>query len=262
MIRLIALLTVAGLAAALPDVSHGQVSLSTAINKSGRMRMLSQRIVKAQAQYAHGILLDRAGDVLRTSVREMGEGLDELKRVQPTAEIKATYTQLDAKARPLLSAAAVVAKHDATRLAALNAQADEVLELAHKLTGLYEQAGKAAGAKLINVAGRQRMLSQRMSKNYFLIHLRVQGVTPAEIARDQKEFVSALAMLRGAPLTNAPIKQDLDLADVQWVFFDNALGAKTADRSALQNVATTSERILEVMDDLTLQYDQALKDLL
>ena len=84
----------------------------------------------------------------------------------------------------------------------------------------------------------------------------------AEIARDQKEFVSALAMLRGAPLTNAPIKQDLDLADVQWVFFDNALGAKTADRSALQNVATTSERILEVMDDLTLQYDQALKDLL
>jgi nitrate/nitrite-specific signal transduction histidine kinase len=262
MARLFALALAAGLAATLPDVGWAQVSLSTAINKSGRMRMLSQRIIKAQAQYSHGILIDRASDVLRTSVREMGEGLDDLKRLQPNAEIRSTYAQLEAKARPFLAAAAVVAKLDAPRLAALNAQADEVLDLAHKLTGQYEQAGKAAGAKLINVAGRQRMLSQRMSKNYFLIHAAVPGVTQAEIARDQKEFVSALAMLKAAPLTNAPIKQDLDLADVQWVFFENALGVKTADRSALQNVATTSERILEVMDDLTLQYDQALKDLL
>ena len=251
------------LACLLPDVAVAQpVSLPTAVNKSGRMRMLSQRIVKAQAQYSHGILVERAVEVLQVSVREMGQGLDELKRVQPTPEIKATFAQLDAKARPFLSAAAVPAKMDATRLAAINAQADEVLDLAHKLTGLYEQAGRSSSAKLINMAGRQRMLSQRMSKNYFLIQAGVAGVTAAEIARDQKEFTSALATLNAAPLANDPIRQDLELAAVQWVFFENALAAKSGDRTALQNVATTSERLLEVMDDLTLQYEQALKDLL
>lgn len=263
-LRLLLVAAIAGFAAAAaPDAAVAETpGLSNAINKSGRMRMLSQRIVKAQAQYANGILVERAGEVLQTSVREMGQGLDELKRIQPTPEIRVVYAQLDAKARPFLTASAVTGKLDAARLGALNAQADEVLELAHKLTGLYEQAGRSGSAKLINVAGRQRMLSQRMAKNYLLIRVGVAGVTAAEIARDQKEFESALAMLKAAPLTNASIKQDLDLADIQWLFFSQALNAPTADRTAQQNVATTSERILEVMDDLTLQYEQALRDLL
>ena len=54
---------------------------------------------------------------------------------------------------------------------------------------------------------------------------------------------------------------NLVLARTQWMFFQSALNGK--DKApARRDVATTSERVLEVMDSLTGLYDAALKELL
>ena len=53
--------------------------------------------------------------------------------------------------------------------------------------------------------------------------------------------------------------QELELAQVQWVFFDNALKSAITPATRTQmitNIATTSERILEVMDRVTGMYDK------
>ncbi len=57
------------------------------------------------------------------------------------------------------------------------------------------------------------------------------------------------------------IRTQLDLAQGQWVFFDAALQRQT-DKRGLEAVATTSERLLEVMNRLTDLYEVALKDVL
>jgi hypothetical protein len=51
------------------------------------------------------------------------------------------------------------------------------------------------------------------------------------------------------------------LGESQWTFFEAAISRKP-DPDSLQIVATTSERLLEVTNNLTALYDAALKDLL
>ncbi|MCZ7654217.1 MAG: hypothetical protein M5R42_07900 [Rhodocyclaceae bacterium] len=81
------------------------------------------------------------------------------------------------------------------------------------------------------------------------------GATEMEKAR--REFVAALQVLTSAPENTAAIKDELALGQQQWMFFENALTARGGDRkSAALNVATTSERLLEVMNTVTGLYEK------
>ena len=112
----------------------------------------------------------------------------------------------------------------------------------------------------INKAGRQRMLSQRMAKNYSLVAagLTNQAITNQMIS-DATQFKQALVILSAAPVSSSGIRNELALGESQWVFFDAAL-QRQPDARGLQAVATTSERLLEVMDKVTGMYDVALKN--
>ena len=137
-----------------------------------------------------------------------------------------------------------------------------LLDVADQATTAYETLGKAGSAKLINVSGRQRMLSQRMTKNYFLIAAGHQAKTYRDqIQTDRTAFTQALAQLNGSALSTPGIRNELALAQSQWIFFEAAV-SKPADSENMRNVATTSERLLETMNNLTELYDVALKDLL
>ena len=73
--------------------------------------------------------------------------------------------------------------------------------------------------------------------------------------------LQALSGAAAAPLSTPGIRDELALGESQWVFFEAALQRKS-DARGLETVATTSERLLEVMDRLTDLYDNALKDAL
>jgi len=87
--------------------------------------------------------------------------------------------------------------------------------------------------------------------------LRVTGYT----YNDVKAVASQVDDLGKAPISTSAIRTQLDLAQGQWVFFDAALQRQT-DNRGLEAVATTSERLLEVMNRLTDLYEAALKDVL
>jgi hypothetical protein len=75
----------------------------------------------------------------------------------------------------------------------------------------------------------------------------------------RKEFIAALAELAASPKNTPEIVREIQLAQQQWIFFDNALNAGAAGGNKAQqatNVATTSERILEVMDRITGMYEK------
>ena len=106
------------------------------------------------------------------------------------------------------------------------------------------------------------MLSQRLAKSFMLIEA---GQDPTVLSKQletaRTEFVLALDALEAAPVSTKAIKENLALARMQWMFFQSALNGK--DKTvARRDVATTSERVLEVMDSLTGLYDAALKELL
>jgi hypothetical protein len=234
-------------------------SLNEAINKAGRQRMLSQRMAKAWLALGQGIEVKRAEKVLYDSMALFDRQFVELKAYAPTPETKVTYAAQEACWADYKAALVgnVPDRSAAPLLLSLDAK---VLKLAHQGTVQLEQfSGRAAG-KLVNVAGRQRMLSQRTAKFYLSQRW---GANVPEAAKElstaRQEFKSALKLLDEAPQATTNIRDLLHLAEQQWVFFENALNRLSDDSGAERRateVFATSENILQVMDQVTGLYAQ------
>jgi len=234
--------------------------ISEAINKSGRQRMLSQRLAKAYLQIGQDIDAERSKKILSDSLVLFERQLVDLKAFAPTQENKAELQEVDQAWMRYKTALTVAAPNpqDAHKVLVLN---EDVLKLANAATMQLEKSSGTTIAGYVNMAGRQRMLSQRMAKFYQAINWGI--ATPemkSKLSGARDEFVAAMATLNAAPKNTPEIKRELELAQVQWVFFDNALHAES-DNAAFRkqlavNVATTSERILEVMDRITGMYER------
>ena len=232
-----------------------------AINKAGRQRMLSQRIAKAYLQLGLGVDLEQSNRILDASLSLFDRQLVELRNYAPTSEIKlnllsAEKIWLDYKDILLGRAPNQV---DAKKVL----QASEsLLEIANKVTQLLEKHANNRAGVLVNISGRQRMLSQRMAKLYQAIQW---GVAPSDahglLEMARKEFIANLSLLEETPINTKAINTELALAKQQWTYFDHAIRQAPDPRMRQQyatTVATTSERILAQMDIVTGLY-QAMK---
>ncbi|MBL8447945.1 MAG: type IV pili methyl-accepting chemotaxis transducer N-terminal domain-containing protein [Zoogloeaceae bacterium] len=223
------------------------MSLPAAVNKAGRQRMLSQRAAKAWLMVLTQVETDRARKILDASVSLFDRQLGELSSLQPNPEIAAALAQLKSEWE---ACRAVLAKPPVTEAAPALFKANEsVLASAHRLTLAYEKALGGSMGRIIGLAGRQRMLSQRMAKFYFFQRAGVQ-VVDSKTALDKAvgEFEQAQAELGKAPESTGPVRDELALVDQQWFFFKGALDQSDRSPQAASHVATTSERILEQLD--------------
>lgn len=245
--------------------AQAQMGLSGAINYAGWFRALSQRMAKAYCQQYLQVLPAAAVDVMGVARKMVQTGSGELARGMQSGQWPAEVGRQLAEVQKQFALLNQMTSAPATTtalVAAASEQADRTLLIAQAVTEAIEKLAQAPSARLVNLAGRQRMLSQRLAKNYFLSAAKVDSkVVQAQLASDAADFREALQTLKAAPVSTSSIRNELELADSQWLFFESAL-RRPADDAGLNAVATTSERLLGVMDKLTGLYDAALREVL
>lgn len=236
-----------------------RLPLGTAINRAGKMRAMSQRVSKAYVQASLNILPERARDIMLTTRTMVTQGLGELSAGSPPADVQPLLHTLTKQSEALFSLMAGPVRADG--VADVVRSADAMLEAAEQVTRAYEKSSTQNSARVVNVAGRQRMLSQRAARAYFMLaNGQAQPDMRKQLDVARKDFADGLTFLQASAVSTASIRNELELAKGQWVFFDQAL-QKPPGTESLQTIATTSERVYEVMDNLTSLYDSAVREL-
>lgn len=246
-----------GCALVLPAARAQASELFAAIDVAGRQRMLTQRIVKAYCQVGLKVTPELSRAQLADALRLFDRQLAELTKTAPNEAVQQALERVAALWAPLRRVAAGKVHRDGARW--LAERSDALLKAANDVVNLLQDVSGTPQARLVNVAGRQRMLSQRLAKLYML---RAWGVDSSDIREQMNsagnEFSGALSLLRAAPENTPQIIAELDAVALQWDWFASAIKLQGAQSYTLI-VAGASESILQGMDLVTAMYAGAVR---
>lgn len=238
------------------------------VNRAGQLRMLSQRLVKHWLLRLVGVQVAQHLALQTDSAQRIDANLALLSKnlSQPTFGDLLADVVTDWKAlKKALKAAPAP-----DQLAPLNVLAERLLQDAERLTTSLEGAGSVAPLRMLNMAGRQRMLSQRFAKASLLGVLESgepQLQHQAEMEAARQAFEQGLAYLSGLPLSTPDIRRTLDSAAHDWQ--EVLTGADHVRRPAgrdrllrLEGLAAASESLLDDFETLSAQYERSMQMLM
>ena len=234
-----------------------------AVNRAGQLRMLSQRVVLLQLLQAPSALAAGHAASLPAAALQVQANLAVLRKhlSQPT------YGEwLDGLEHDWAAVQQALAQGNTL---ALERAAEALLQGAERLTASLERAAGARPLHMLNLAGRQRMLSQRFAKCALLAAAQPE-LAPAQMLELQQvrtAFEAALTYLNGIPLSTPEIAQVLAAAGVAWLHLVDAVQALPTvptrqQQAGWQAVGQHSEALLALFEQLSAHYANSLQLLL
>lgn len=230
-----------------------------ALNRSGQLRMLSQRLLRLAAQACEA----PEARALRTARDEA------LRRVDDILEWLRTMPGTDAGSawRPLLEHTALAyaalrralpARPTAAALALADPPADAMLAAAEELLAVMEAASGRRALQIINLCGRQRMRVQRVAKQALLAHLLADAARRESLPVLLDEFEAAIHELEQAPLSSPEIQAALADSRDQWLRLLRGLHGLDKPEGR-QTLVQASDALLDLFDRLTVAYERSLQ---
>ncbi|MES2947253.1 MAG: type IV pili methyl-accepting chemotaxis transducer N-terminal domain-containing protein [Pseudomonadota bacterium] len=229
------------------------------VNRAGQLRMLSQRLVKLYLLQLAGVQAEQTRAHLQESVQRIDGNLALLGKSlsKPTfgdllGQVVLTWGRLKK---------ALKDEPRAEHLVELDALAELLLQEAERLTASLENAGSVAPLHVLNMAGRQRMLSQRFAKYVLLAVLGGDAARPlgeSGLAEARDGFEQGLRYLNEIPLSTPDIRSALDEAAVGWQHM--LAGAMQAGGVAgRERLANASESLLDGFEQLSGHYERSMQ---
>lgn len=233
------------------------------IAAAGRIRMQSQRLAKLYLQSGIGLNGGVARQQIDAGIGDVDAEFGRLARYARKANVQRTYARSEALWQEMRLA--LRKTPDSGSSERIGQLADELMTHAGKLAMLIEGESETPVGRLLDLSSRLNMLSQRLARLYLQAYggNRAQGVL-VDIEQARREFASGLQELDAARENTSASREAIGLARNQWIFFDGAIAelgkAERRDGKSALHVATSSERIAQVLDQASLQYARDYAD--
>ncbi len=229
------------------------------VNLCGRTRMQAQQMAMDWAMLGQNIAPSKAERRLRRSRTQFEQTLEQLAELDPSHALGASLARVMDLWPPyrdaLFSAEAPLAQ-----AGAVLELSEEILAALDRLTREAESHANPSVAPYVNIAGRNRMLSQRIGK---LFLFREWGVSIATIRQRMSdsfsEFEVNLAELKRSGVAVPELAAQLDEVDALWRKFASVLDPDVTyaskERHALA-VLAEGERLLRNVDTAVKLYER------
>lgn len=256
-LRMVALLTILlTVALAPPTQAAEKENMSELVNKSGMQRMLSQRIAKAYFYLGSDISRKETQLQLDMALERFKKNHDLLKaKVQDseTSDLLSIVEQTFSEYQALVNEP--YNQENAARVLELS---DTLLEVCHSVVLNIEDQAGAHIDHIVNIAGKQRMLSQRVSKSYIAYQAGFRDENNVHKMNNAiEEFESGLKKLMNEGRNTGEIDSQLAKIKKEWERISPYF-LKVREGGLPLMVLTATDEITKLSDRVTRLYVEAI----
>lgn len=226
-------------------------SPADAVDISGKQRMFTQRMLKDYAMVGMGNIFGKPEEDLKKISVTFQDYMDSLAAYAKSDEIKKSIAKIEALWKPLRQILSEAPNKQ--KVEKLQIDLDKLLKATDDTTKLFaKESGKASG-EIVNKAGRQRMLSQRMASLYMLKVWDVDDLQfKMKLNNAMKLFKNSLSELEKSDLNTDEINILLFKVKRSFIFFEMMNKSKSKFVPTL--IYKKSNDILKNMNSVTQNY--------
>jgi nitrate/nitrite-specific signal transduction histidine kinase len=231
-------------------------SSADAVNIAGKQRMYTQRMLKDYAMVGMKNTFGNPGADLKKTIVSFNDHLASLKAYAKDDEIKKSLDEVETLWKPIQKE--LEGTPELKKAEKLQVELEKLLKASDKATKLFAKASGEESGEIVNIAGRQRMLSQRMAGLYMLKVWGVEDPKFKEKLDDTlKLFKTSLEKLQKSPLNNDEINALLAKVKRSFIFFEMMNRSRSKFVPSL--IYKKSNDILENMNTVTQLYVKSEK---
>ncbi len=230
----------------------GISNFTEAVNNSGRQRMLTQRILKSYTLVGMENDIGNPGEDLKQKVELFDTTLEELDKFNTNSEIAKKINSIKGLWSPIKQK--LLEKPKFEESATLQNDLDSLLNSCDTLTKLFIKVSGRTSTSIINISGRQRMLSQRLAALYLL---KVWGTDDPKFQNKLEETMLEFSEAQKKLELNSSNTKEIRarLATVKKLFkWFEIMGRSTSGRYVPSLISRSSDKILNEMNIITNLY--------
>lgn len=226
---------------------------SQAVNESGRLRMLSQRMAKAYLLTEMDVNPDKNQIQLEQSMQRFAKNISSLKNFTLAQGLS---TDILSRVESQWQDYQTLLKSPGQTRGIILQKSDLVLSACEAFVSQLESASGRSSARLVNISGRQRMLSQRIAKLYSALAMDSKNETlQKDLHTAIEEFETALRILKHSPDNTIAVRNAIAKVETQWNFSKAGFRSLEKGSSTPLVIALTTEKILYQMNAITAMYE-------